>query len=145
MGERDGNVCFDASFAAALILPDEKTEPAEKCYTAISVWDTIFVPHLWWYEIGNILRKSVIRKRHTYDEVLTFFPQITALGATTDSALGALYTQKLFQLANDYELSVYDAAYLELSLRKHAVLCALDKGLRTAGISAGLTVLPNYS
>jgi predicted nucleic acid-binding protein len=59
--------------------------------------------------------------------------------------LGALHTQKLFQLANDYELSVYDAAYLELALRKHAALCVLDKGLRTAGIGAGLTVLPNFS
>jgi predicted nucleic acid-binding protein len=133
---------FDASFSAALLLPDEKTEPTEKLYTAISGWDTIFVPYLWWYEIGNILRKSLIRKRHTYDEVLTFIPQIDALGVTTDSSSGALYTQKLFQLANDYELSVYDAAYLELALRKHATLCVLDKGLKTAALSAGLTVLP---
>jgi predicted nucleic acid-binding protein len=136
---------LDASFSAAVILPDEETEEIKWAFSTIGEADEISVPHIWWYEMGNILRKNILRKRYTYEEALTFIPQVSTFYAVTDSSLGCLYTQKLFQLANDYELSVYDAAYLELALRKHAALCALDKGLRTAGVSAGLTVLPNFS
>jgi predicted nucleic acid-binding protein len=132
---------LDASFSAAVILPDEMTAEVKQAFSLIGETDEISVPHLWWYEMGNILRKNVIRERYTYEKAQSFVSQLSTFYAFTDSSSGALYTQKLFQLANDYELSVYDAAYLELALRKHAPLCVLDKGLKTAAISAGLTVL----
>jgi predicted nucleic acid-binding protein len=91
--------------------------------------------------MGNLLRKNVLRKRYTYEMALSFIAGLSAFNTCTDSSSGELYTQKLFRLANDYELSVYDAAYLELALRETsglAVLYTLDEGLKNAAISAGL-------
>ncbi|GHV75565.1 twitching motility protein PilT [Spirochaetia bacterium] len=134
---------LDASFSAAVILPDETSAEVKQAFSAIGEKDEISVPHLWWYEMGNLLRKNVIRKRYTYEMALSFVAALSTFYANTDSSSGALYTQKLFQLAEAYELSVYDAAYLELALRGTSGLTALytlDKGLKTAAISAGLTV-----
>ena len=103
---------LDASFSAAVILPDETSADVTQAFSAIGEEDEISVPHLWWYEMGNILRKNVIRKRYTYEMAFSFVAALSTFYAITDSSSGALYTQKLFQLANDYELSVYDAAYL---------------------------------
>jgi predicted nucleic acid-binding protein len=59
-------------------------------------------------------------------------PLLTALHLETDSVTGANYSQKLLLLCNNYKLSAYDAAYLELAERKNATLCTLDKHLRVA-------------
>jgi predicted nucleic acid-binding protein len=40
-------------------------------------------------------------------------------------------------------LTAYDATYLELALRKNAILATLDNPLAAAARSKGPTVLPN--
>ncbi len=44
-------------------------------------------------------------------------------------------------LAERYELSVYDAAYLELAIRLALPLASLDKRLRAAAVSAGVALV----
>jgi predicted nucleic acid-binding protein len=41
-------------------------------------------------------------------------------------------------LAREYELSAYDAAYLDLAIRQGPPLATLDNKLKTAGRSAGV-------
>jgi len=57
----------------------------------------------------------------------------------TDSVGFAL--TKLSALATAYDLSVYDAAYLELAIRKKLPLACKDGPLRKAGRRCGLSVL----
>ena len=43
----------------------------------------------------------------------------------------------LFDMAEDLGLTIYDAAYLELALRRAMPLATLDKALARAAIAAG--------
>ncbi|MDR3020022.1 MAG: type II toxin-antitoxin system VapC family toxin, partial [Treponema sp.] len=101
----------------------------------------IFVPQLFWYEIANIFINLIRRRRFTNKEVNGFFPNFTALRLITDSETGLDYSKKLLRFYSDYNLSSYDAAYLELAERKKSVLCTLDHNLKIAAKKHGVKVL----
>ena len=135
------NYVFDSSFVGAIIIPDEKNPNVDKLRAGISEEDGIFVPHLLWYEITNVFKNLIRRRRFSNDEVTQLFPQLSAIRMTTDYESGMEYSKKLLRLCNDYNLSAYDAAYLELAERKNAVLCTLDEGLRAAAKKYGVKVM----
>ena len=132
---------FDSSFVGAQIIPDEADPQISKLYSRIKNEDEKHAPHLIWYEIANIFENLIRRKRYTFDEVLQFFSPLAAIRLTLDYEAGVVYTEKLLRLCNDYNLSSYDAAYLELAGRKKAALCTLDKNLISAAKKFGVTVL----
>ena len=132
---------FDASFIGALIIPDEYSPHVKEMYGKIRNEDEKHTPQLLWYEIASIFSNLTRQKRFTCDEVLQFFPRLSAFRLQTDSETGAAYSQKLLRLCSDYNLSSYDAAYLELADRKKAALCTLDIALQTAAEKNGVKVL----
>ena len=132
---------FDSSFIVALIIPDEKNPQVDKMYAKILNEDERCTSHLLWYEVANIFMNLIRRKRFIYDEVLQFFPRIDAFHLTTDFEAGIVYSQKLLFLCNEYNISSYDAAYLELAERKKAVLCTLDETLLKAAEKHGVITL----
>ena len=132
---------FDASFIGALIIVDEKNPRVDKMYEKITNEDIKFAPHLIWYEMSSIFYKLIQHNRFTYNQVMLLFPHLSAVRLTDDYETGADYSQKLLKLCADYNLSSYDASYLELAERKKAILCTLDKGLYTAAKKHGVTVL----
>jgi len=132
---------FDSSFIAALIIPDEKNTRVSKMYDKIENENDKYVPQLLWYEMANIFRNLILRKRFTFDEVMQFFPRLTAFQLIGDHETGIEYSKKLLRLCNDYNLSSYDAAYLELAERKNANLCTLDESLHVAAKKYGVAVL----
>ena len=132
---------FDASFVGALIIPDEINPHTQRMYTKIKNEDERHSPHLLWYEISSIFRNLIRNKRYTSDEVFQFYPLFSAFRLTTDIEGDVNYSRKLLQLSNNYNLSCYDAAYLELAERKNAVLCTLDNNLKSAAQKHGVAVL----
>ena len=132
---------FDASFVGALIIPDEKNPKVDNMRAGIGEHEEIFIPQLLWYEISNIFKKILKRKRYSFNEVLQFFPLLDAIRLVCDAEAGIAYSQKLLRLCSDYNLSSYDAAYLELADRKKAVLCTLDDDLRAAAKKHGVQVI----
>jgi len=132
---------FDASFVGALIIPDENNPIINEIQAGIGEEETIFVPQLLWYEIASIFMNLIRRKRYAPDEVLPFIPLLAAVRLETDHKTGAEYTAKLLRLCNEYNLSSYDAAYLELAERANAVLCTLDEDLRAVAKKRGVAVM----
>ncbi|MDR1804209.1 MAG: type II toxin-antitoxin system VapC family toxin [Treponema sp.] len=132
---------FDASFLNALIIPDENNPQVKRMYAKIENEDERFAPHLVWYETTSIFYKLIRHKRYTYDKVLQFFPQLAAFNLTIDFEGGVEYTEKLLRLCSDYNISAYDAAYLELAGRKKAVLCTLDERLEAVAGKHGVETL----
>ena len=132
---------FDSSFVGTIIIPDEKNPNVDKIHASIGEHEEIFVPQLLWYETANIFKNLIRRNRYTYNEILQFFPKLAAIRLICDSESGTLYSQKILHLCNDYNLSSYDAVYLELAERKKAVLCTMDDGLRAAAKKHGVTVI----
>ena len=132
---------LDASFVGAVIIPDEKNPRAVKMYLMIKDDDEKYVPCLFSYEMASIFIKLIRHKRYSYDEVVKLLPNLAVIHLTTDNETGVEYTKNLLHLCNDYRISSYDAAYLELAGRKKAVLCTLDEGLRAAAKKHGVAVL----
>jgi len=131
---------LDSSFIGAQIIPDEKDPHIDKMYGKIK-YDEKYVPHLFWYEIANLFKNLIRRKRYTQDKVIQFFPFLDALQLKYDYESGIEYSKKLLHLCNDFNLSSYDAAYLELAERKNAVLCTLDENLRAAAKKYGVALI----
>ena len=129
---------YDSSFIVTLILPDEKNSKTDKIHRATN---EIFIPQLLWYEVANIFMNLIRRKRFTYEEIIQFFSTMSSLNTKTDFETGIVYTKRIWQLSAKYNLSAYDAAYLELADRKKAVLCTLDDGLISAAKKHGVAVI----
>ena len=132
---------FDTSFVGTLIIPDENDMQARKMYSKIENEDERYAPHLFWYEIANLFKNLLRRRRYTEKEVIGFYPRLADFHFIIDNETGIEYSKKLLRLCNDYNLSSYDASYLELAERKKAVLCTMDERLRFAAKKHGVAVL----
>ncbi|MCL2441761.1 MAG: type II toxin-antitoxin system VapC family toxin [Treponema sp.] len=132
---------YDASYVSALIIPDEKNPKIDKLHKAVKEDDDILTPQLLWYEIASVFRNLNRRKRYTFEQITHFFPLLAAIRLKTDFETGEMYSDKLWGLGNFYNLSSYDAAYLELADRKKATLCTLDKNLIEAAKTHGVTII----
>ena len=132
---------YDASYIMALIIPDEYNQTVDLVHDALDENDEVFVPQLLWYEIANILKNLIRRNRFSSEEVTYFFPLFSFVNFNTDFEAGIKYSRKLWDLCNSYNLSSYDAAYLELAYRKKAVLCTLDENLQNAAKKHGVNFI----
>ena len=133
-----GAFVVDASVSAAWFLPDEATPATEAALQATAAQD-VWVPALWLLEIGNLLLSAQRRKRITADKRRELAAAAGALRLKVDREPVAIAV--LDELAARFGLSAYDAAYLELALRRGLPLAALDETLRAAMVKAGVPTL----
>ncbi|MCD5406675.1 MAG: type II toxin-antitoxin system VapC family toxin [Desulfotomaculum sp.] len=121
------NWVLDCSFAAALFLPDEKSEDISGFMLNLPENDRLMVPLLWWYEIANVLTVAVRRKQLDYSDVSEILLLFDQLKLETDREWGVEFSKEIHRLAQLYQLSAYDATYLELALRTSSSLATMDK------------------
>jgi len=132
---------LDSTFIGAQIVPDKKDPNVNKLYAKIKHDDEKHVPYLIWYEMTNIFKNLIYGKHYSYDKAIKFLPFLDAMQLTCDYAAGTDHLKKLLSLCNEYNLSSYDAAYLELAERKKAILCTMDNKLRVAAKKHGVAFL----
>jgi predicted nucleic acid-binding protein len=125
----------DASVSAAWFLPDEATARTEAALHATATQD-VWVPALWLLEVGNLLLRAHRRKRITADKRRDLALAATALRLKVDRE--AVTISVLDRIAEAYALSAYDAAYLELALRRGLPMATQDDALRAAMAKAGV-------
>ena len=132
---------LDCSVALAWGLPDERSARAERFLKDLSASESLWVPSLWWYELSNGL--TVARRRHRVADadVERLVELYRALPVQTDDAAGPDLVGRLRGVADTYDLSAYDAAYLELAQRRGLRLATLDRALARAARKAGVDVL----
>ena len=130
-----GAFVVDASVSAAWFLPDEATSATEAALQATAAQD-VWVPALWLLEIGNLLLSAQRRKRITADKRRQLAAAAGALRLKVDRQPMAIAV--LDELAARLGLSAYDAAYLELALRRSLPLATLDEALAAAMAKAGV-------
>jgi len=130
---------MDCSIAAALGLPDENSATAE-AFLSVMQLEKVWIPTLWWHEIGNVLIAARRRGRITDNDTSGLMQLYGALPVHTDTAYGSDLMERVHCLAMNYKLSAYDAAYLELAERKQAGMATLDTGLHKAARACGVKV-----
>ncbi|MEX1129040.1 MAG: type II toxin-antitoxin system VapC family toxin [Vicinamibacterales bacterium] len=128
----------DASVAIAWVHPAQATAQTSAMLDAIADGATLEVPALWPLEVANALLVLVRRRKLSDDERHTALGWLSGLRVRMDHEAAALAFGRLSELASAYQLSVYDAAYLELAQRRQLALGCTDGPLRKAAQRAGV-------
>jgi predicted nucleic acid-binding protein len=128
--------------AIAWAVPEQQTEVSKAVLGRVGN-EGAFVPSLWKLEVANVLRNMVRRKQCDEKFASDSLGLLTRLQITIDQETDARAWGETRELAVKFDLTIYDAAYLELALRRKAVLATLDMKLAVATRRAGLEVLCN--
>jgi predicted nucleic acid-binding protein len=134
------SLVLDASATLAWVYQDEITETAQEILDRVMA-DGAWVPALWRLEVANALNIGIRRRRidASYrDEALATLAlhDIKVDPETWQHAWGTT-----LRLADQFGLTPYDAAYVELAQRRSLPLAALDGEMRIAAQSLGLVLI----
>lgn len=135
------SLVLDASSALAWIFEDERTDQTEALLDRVAQQGAI-VPGIWRLEVFNALRSAIRRKRITTDYRDAALVQLQALVIVADAETDARAWGAIATLSVRFDLTPYDAAYLELALRTGAELATRDAQLRAAAAGVGVEVSP---
>jgi predicted nucleic acid-binding protein len=130
-------IVIDASVALAWCFPDEVSDYAESVLLALEK-RAAMVPAIWASEITNALLVGERRNRLGRPEVRRFVELLKGLEIVQDVQTVTDTMNDVFPLAQEYRLSAYDAAYLDVAVRRQIPLATLDSDLRKAALAADI-------
>ena len=133
-------IVLDCSVTSSWFIPDEFSKNSLNIKEKISERGAI-VPTIWSLEVGNVLLISERRKRINKEQRQKALYILSDLPIKTDELTFKNAWFETIELAERYNLSLYDACYLELSLRYNSPLATFDNNLKQAGKLAGVILL----
>ena len=128
----------DASMAFAWVLPSQASLEADTLLERVEAGASAVVPALWFLEVANGLLAAQRRRVITAAERESALERLSALRFTIDEDNARNAFGRTSALAEQYGLTVYDAAYLELALRRELPLATRDRALRDAAERGGV-------
>jgi predicted nucleic acid-binding protein len=129
-------VVVDASVAIPFLQGD--AEWGERWASWIAAGDLVLVPPHFAVEVANgLLRGTTIKST---DHVLALVQELYATGFEVADR-GVRGVEGAIRLAAEHQLTVYDAAYLELAIEIDGDLATNDRALRAASEAEGVVVL----
>ncbi|BBK39324.1 twitching motility protein PilT [Allostella sp. ATCC 35155] len=134
------SVVLDASMAVAWLFDDERTAGAHAVLRRVAA-EGAFVPGLWRLEVVNFLCNAVRRGRCEEAYVDRSLVRLGRLAIRVDEDTDRQAWGATRQLSRDEGLTPYDAAYLELALRKRVPLASCDSALIAAAERRAVAVL----
>lgn len=136
------HLVLDASMALSWLLPDEASEASVAVQSELVKAEGIWVAAHWRLEVANSLCMAERRKRLDASGIAQAVALFTQLPVIVDPETDERASAETLALARQHSLSVYDAAYLELALRRGAALASLDRPLRLVAKKLGVPLLP---
>jgi predicted nucleic acid-binding protein len=133
---KDGFV-LDCSVTMAWCFDDEATPYTDSVRDCLTDMRAV-VPSIWSLEAANATIMGERRKRLDEARSRRFFVLLEALPIILDEETGTRAFRETVTLARSYQLSAYDASYLELAMRRGLPLACLDGKLRTAAGAVGV-------
>ena len=131
---------LDASVTMAWCFEDEATPETWSVLDRLASEGAI-VPALWPLEVGNILTQAERRQRTTAARISQFIEQLATLPIRVDDETAAHALSETLSLARSDKLTTYDAAYLELTMRRALPLATKDEALRDAAGRNGVDLI----
>src|SRR5271157_5731707 len=127
---------IDASATLPWCFADEATEATNALLSRLRRDEEATVPAHWPVEVANALLMAVRRTRISSQDIYQFLEDLEVLPIRVDPTTKNLVLARVLPLAEQYELTLYDAAYLELAIRENLPLATLDDDLRKASRAA---------
>jgi predicted nucleic acid-binding protein len=131
----------DASVAVAWLIESQSSHATDQLLREAAAGAAVHIPSLWMFEVANALLILKRRRRidqQGYDQARV---DLRDLHPLVDAESPQLALGSICELAEKYELSAYDAVYLELALRKKIPLASRDAALNNAAKAAGVSTL----
>jgi predicted nucleic acid-binding protein len=135
-------IVIDGSTTIGFVLQDEHGDAALKTLEAIEQGATVIVPAHWCTEVANGLIMAERRKRASQADISEGLGLVAALSVETDAETAKHAFGVTASLARQHHLTIYDAAYLELAIRRGASLSTTDGALMKAAAAVGVPLFP---
>ena len=136
------NFVLDSSLTLAFVFQDEATTDTDKILDSLGQGSKAFTAPLWRWEVGNALLMAERRKRIMPADSQRHLTSLQLLPLELDDQASREAWHATILLARKHQLTLYDAAYLELSIRRGVALGSLDTDLRKAAKFEGVKLLP---
>ena len=120
-------------------MPDEASPTADTAIRQV-IASGADVPALFLLEVANVLRVNSRRGRMTPAAVWSGMADIRRLDLRQDFEAYGASLGEILTLSERYELTAYDASYLELAIRHGTELATLDLPLARAARAAGVAL-----
>jgi predicted nucleic acid-binding protein len=130
---------LDNSIVMAWSFQDETDEYADAVLDRLAIARAV-VPALWPLEVANALLMGERRKRSTEAETAKWTGILKSLPIVIDGATNAHAWSDTLALARGHNLTAYDAAYLELAVRRSLPLATIDRNLKLAAETVGVAL-----
>ena len=124
--------------ALTWLLPDESSDRTDALAGGLEHEDA-HVPAIWPLEVSNALIMALRRRRISGAECKRCVAALSALPIELDATAALI---EVLASAQRFELTSYDAAYLELAQRRTLPLATLDTKLREACRTLKIHVAP---
>jgi len=134
------SLVLDSSATLAWIYTHETT-PAIHDVFAVVIEGGAWVPGLWRLEVANVLEMAIRRGRCDLAFRHATLMDLSLLPIRLDPETDAHAWNATSQLAHRHRLTLYDAAYLELAMRRGLPLATLDSALRIAAQAENVRLL----
>jgi predicted nucleic acid-binding protein len=132
---------LDNSVAMRWCFEDAANAYADTILARLEAGDEAIVPALWRYEVSAVLARAQLAGTLTAPKSAEFLEALQSLKITIDvDGIERILTE-VHQVAIEHRLTSYDAAYLELAIRRNLPLATLDRELVRACHSAGTPLL----
>lgn len=119
---------------------EEATKAVDEFFESLAQ-TSAWVPALWHLEVANVLQIGIRRQRHAADFRDRMLSDLSDFDIHVDSETHRQAWGSTARLAERHGLTVYDASYLELALRRGLPLATLDRELRRAATSENIHLL----
>ena len=128
---------IDASAALASLLGQPEAVLSDPLIVRMAD-EPALVPAHWGLEISNVLLREVRRGNLDEDQASALAREAAGWPLSVDDQTAALSLSRVHDLAREQGLTAYDAAYLELCLRRGASLATFDQQLSSAAAALGV-------
>jgi len=122
----------DSSVGVAWAAHSQASEATDRLLEKVADGQPLVVPTLWPFEVANSLLVLLRRRRIIADDRDRALGALARLPLVVDDEGCRLAFGTVSELASEHGLSVYDAAYLELALRRKLPLASRDDALCNA-------------
>jgi predicted nucleic acid-binding protein len=131
---------LDASSVFPWVFEDEATPEADAMLAMVGTQGAA-VPSLWFIEIANGLGMAERRNRLSRAALTEAIALLEGLPLDVDEMAPARAFGDIVDLMRRHRLTAYDAAYLELAIRRSLPIATKDQDLRRAAEAAGVAPL----
>jgi predicted nucleic acid-binding protein len=128
----------DATVGVSWAVLSQSSLATGQLLKEVAAGKAFVVPGLWMYEVANALLVLMRRKKMEPGQCARARKALGQLNPIVDDEGPRWALSRIWELANQHSLTIYDAAYLELAQRRQLPLASRDEDLIKAAHQCGV-------